>query len=175
MGDEDARGTVGELSPKGQLAKLVEAGRPTVLGAGPAVEIQRKNRPCIAGRHFQRIAGANDQGQDAAGLNPDAVVVRSVNAGPSEDAEKGDFTHPVVVTTPLSGWFGCAGERGTGIAIALELAKRLASSYPVTVVGATGHELEYYGAKRHLETMAVQPAAVVHVGRNRTQMKTRRV
>lgn len=38
---------------------------------------------------------------------------------------EGDFSRPVVVTTPISGWFHCAGERGTGIAIALELAKSL--------------------------------------------------
>jgi len=46
-----------------------------------------------------------------------------------------------VVATPLSGWFRCAGERGTGIAIALQLARELAARWPVTVVGTTGHEL----------------------------------
>ena len=77
---------------------------------------------------------------------------------------EGDFSRPVVVTTPLSGWFHCAGERGTGIAIALELAEGLARSYPVMVVGATGHELDYLGAKRYLEGISIRPAAVIHLG-----------
>ena len=77
---------------------------------------------------------------------------------------EGDFSRPVVVTTPLSGWFHCAGERGTGIAITLELAENLARSYPVMVVGATGHELEYFGAKKFLDANPLQPAAVIHLG-----------
>ena len=77
---------------------------------------------------------------------------------------EGGFPRPVVVTTPISGWFHCAGERGTGIAIALELAKSLARSHPVMVVGATGHELDYLGAKRYLEANLHPPAAVIHLG-----------
>lgn len=77
---------------------------------------------------------------------------------------EGDFSRLVVVTTPLSGWFHCAGERGTGIAIALELAESLARSYPVMVVGATGHELGYLGAKKYLEEFTLLPAAVIHLG-----------
>ena len=71
---------------------------------------------------------------------------------------------PVVVTTPLTGWFACAGERGTGIAIALDLARRLAARHPVVVVGTTGHELEFLGARRYLVDQPIRPRAVVHLG-----------
>lgn len=71
---------------------------------------------------------------------------------------------PVLVTTPLTGWFRCASERGTGIAIALSLAQHLAETVPVVVLGTTGHELYYLGLRRHLDVMTDRPAAVVHLG-----------
>lgn len=78
------------------------------------------------------------------------------------DAER---HNPLVITTPLTGWFRCAGERGTGIAVALEVATRLAADFPVLFVGTSGHEIGYLGVKdfirghRHL-----RPRGVVFVG-----------
>src|SRR5260221_184837 len=47
----------------------------------------------------------------------------------------------VVVSTPKSGWFHCAGERGSGIAIWLGLARWLATTeLNVVLLGASGHE-----------------------------------
>ena len=71
---------------------------------------------------------------------------------------------PVVVTTPLTGWFRCAGERGTGIAIALELAARLAERARVLVVGTTGHELGGLGVRDALGRLGDRPGAVIHLG-----------
>lgn len=72
---------------------------------------------------------------------------------------------PVVVTTPLSGWFRCAGERGTGLAVALQLAEDLAQDQPVFFLGNTGHELENYGVRRWLaDAFDLEPRAVVHLG-----------
>jgi len=78
--------------------------------------------------------------------------------------DQGDAASPVVVATPLSGWFRCAGERGTGIAIALQLAQELAAHWPVMVVGTTGHELQYLGLRRFLTAHALHPAAVIFLG-----------
>lgn len=75
-----------------------------------------------------------------------------------------DASGSVVVTTSLSGWFSCAGERGTGIAIALHLADQLAERWPVTVVGTTGHELHHLGLRQCLAHYHFQPLAVVHLG-----------
>ncbi len=76
----------------------------------------------------------------------------------------GEDDAPVVVTTPLTGWFACAGERGTGIAIALELAATLARDLPVVLVGTTGHELEHLGARSFLAGHPLSPRAVIHLG-----------
>jgi hypothetical protein len=93
----------------------------------------------------------------AATLVPGASVTVVGALGP-------DVPDPLVVTTPLSGWFGCAGERGTGIAVALDVAARLAARHPVLVVGTTGHELEFLGAREFLATRSVRPRAVLQLG-----------
>lgn len=74
---------------------------------------------------------------------------------------------PVLIVTPLSGWFRCAGERGTGIALALELAGELSRELSVVVAGTTGHELEYLGQRRlqsELTARVPRPRAAVHLG-----------
>lgn len=73
--------------------------------------------------------------------------------------------HPVIITTPLTGWFGCAGERGTGIVVALRLARWMAAEHPVLFVGTTGHELGYLGIRAAVRSGALDGArAVIHVG-----------
>ncbi|HEV3379738.1 MAG TPA: hypothetical protein VG142_01930 [Trebonia sp.] len=72
---------------------------------------------------------------------------------------------PIVVATPQSGWFTCAAERGSGIAVALELAADLARTHPVFVVGASGHELNGLGISTYLQdAFDLQPRAVICVG-----------
>jgi len=55
----------------------------------------------------------------------------------------------VVLSTPRSGWFTCAGERGPGVALWLALlpwmAKRL-KNHDIVVITASGHEYENLGA-----------------------------
>jgi hypothetical protein len=72
---------------------------------------------------------------------------------------------PLVITTPLTGWFTCAGERGTGIAVALELARLFGQEMPVVVIATTGHELENYGIRQQLKAgLGLAPRAVIHIG-----------
>lgn len=74
---------------------------------------------------------------------------------------------PFVITTPMSGWFTCAGERGTGIAVALHIAERLSKHMPhvpLKVIAPSGHELGFYGAYRMAETVTTPPRAVLHLG-----------
>lgn len=76
----------------------------------------------------------------------------------------------MVVSTPYSGWFRCAGERGPGIALWLGVARwaahhRSESSY--LFVASSAHELGYRGAAHFLETKAPKPAEVtawIHLG-----------
>lgn len=69
-----------------------------------------------------------------------------------------------IVTTPLSGWFACAGERGCGIAVALYLATELSRYLPVTLVASTGHELGFIGGYELGRSFEEDPAFIVHIG-----------
>ena len=71
---------------------------------------------------------------------------------------------PLVITTPISGWFECAGERGTGVALAIALANRLSKYCSVELVLASGHELGYLGGFEYTATQNQPPAAVIHLG-----------
>jgi hypothetical protein len=63
----------------------------------------------------------------------------------------------IVISTPISGWFTCGGERGSGIAIWLGLAKWAASQkseYTFVFTGNSGHEHAFKGAHEFLERNA---------------------
>lgn len=77
----------------------------------------------------------------------------------------------LVLSTPRSGWFGCAAERGSGIAVwlaaALWLARR--GDVDVELVATSGHEYENLGGAAYLEHVAAVPTLTrlwVHVGAN---------
>jgi hypothetical protein len=76
----------------------------------------------------------------------------------------------VVVSTPRSGWFGCAAERGSGLAVWLWLAGRLAKTtrgVNLEFLATSGHEYEYFGGERYLAEAAPHPDATrlwVHIG-----------
>jgi len=139
------------IATTGREGHLVVPNRAPFLGSGFPTLL-------VAGTFLERL----QQGNVLATLSAEISLRQSSNV--IAHMGEGDFSRPVIVTTSLSGWFGCAGERGTGIAIAIELAKSLAQKYPVVVVGATGHELQNFGAKKHLETMSEKPTAVIHLG-----------
>ena len=79
---------------------------------------------------------------------------------------------PVVVTTPRSGWWHCASERGGGIAAWLEVARavvKAAPARPIWFVAFSGHELGHLGSDAFLERrpeMVRKAAAWVHFGAN---------
>ena len=75
-----------------------------------------------------------------------------------------DEQSPLVITTPISGWFTCSGERGCGIAVALEVAKELSKFHPVDLVFTNGHELGYQGAYEFVTDYQKIPTAVLHLG-----------
>ena len=77
----------------------------------------------------------------------------------------------IVVSTPISGWFGCASERGTGVALWLALAEWAAARKSETsflFIGNSGHELDNLGADKFLQSpRAPKPADVtlwIHLG-----------
>jgi hypothetical protein len=82
----------------------------------------------------------------------------------------GSGSQYVVISTPVSGWFRCGGERGPGIAIWLALAQWAARQklpYTFIFTANTGHELDFRGAHEFLEKDAPSPANTklwIHLG-----------
>lgn len=81
----------------------------------------------------------------------------------------GDKT--IIISTPISGWFTCGGERGPGVATFNALAKWIASQnlpYKFIFTGNSGHELaQHQGTHIFLQEKAPKPADVrlwVHLG-----------
>ena len=78
----------------------------------------------------------------------------------------------LVLSTPRSGWFGCAGERGSGLAVWLMLAGWAAkANLPanIALVATSGHEYEYQGGELYIADAAPKPgdtALWVHLGAN---------
>ncbi len=76
----------------------------------------------------------------------------------------------IVVSTPQSGWFRCAGERGPGVALFLGLARwasRRPSGASFLFVSTSGHELGGLGMSAFLKELAPAPNRVlcwIHLG-----------
>ena len=97
-------------------------------------------------------------------IEPAAIgyeVLGHIGSGPRE----------VIVSTPSSGWFHCAGERGPGIAIWLALARMVGKATPpgvrFTFIASSGHELDGVGMHHFLKEIAPQPERVkswLHLG-----------
>lgn len=77
-----------------------------------------------------------------------------------------------ILSTPRSGWFTCAAERGSGVAVWLSLALWAARSVRhlnIELLATSAHEYEYLGGEHYLEHPHPAPAATrlwLHVGAN---------
>ncbi|WP_417320167.1 hypothetical protein [Emcibacter sp.] len=78
----------------------------------------------------------------------------------------------LAVSTPRSGWFGCAGERGPGIAAWLTLARWASlkvKDHNLAFICNSGHEYQYLGAEEALHKIAPAPEETsfwLHLGAN---------
>ena len=136
-------------SPSGRL--LVPNRSPAQSGSGLAALL-------VAGECADRLRTASVRARLSARIVPGRTsnIIGRLGAGADRDR--------LLLTTPLSGWFRCAGERGTGIAVMLAVAERLAADgVPLLINGNSGHELVDVGAHRFAET---KPAAraIFHFG-----------
>jgi len=81
-------------------------------------------------------------------------------------------TQWLAVSTPRSGWYGCAGERGPGVAAWLWLARWASVAirdYNLAFICNSGHEYENLGALESLKALAPKPAVTklwLHLGAN---------
>ncbi|MGA0544056.1 hypothetical protein ACO2Q1_02140 [Brevundimonas sp. VNH65] len=78
----------------------------------------------------------------------------------------------LAISTPRSGWFTCAAERGPGVAAWLHLARWAAAGLPdhdLAFICNTGHEYEYLGASEAMKAIAPPPDRTdfwLHLGAN---------
>ncbi|QTC93318.1 hypothetical protein IFJ75_11410 [Brevundimonas goettingensis] len=78
----------------------------------------------------------------------------------------------IAVSTPRSGWFGCAAERGGGVAAWLDIARwapAALADYNLALICNTGHEYEYLGAAEAMKQIAPPVEATrfwLHLGAN---------
>ncbi len=147
--------------PSGELM-AVNARQPFVEQALPL--------PCliVSSRDEDVLLHAESEGHDVAFFldgdeEPSATaynVIARLERGPKW----------IVVTTPSSGWFRCAGERGPGVALFLGLARWAAtheSPYSFLFIANSGHELDNLGAHHSIDASAPPPEEVacwIHLG-----------
>lgn len=78
----------------------------------------------------------------------------------------------LAISTPRSGWFGCAAERGPGVAAWLDLVRWAGVALPdhnLSFICNTGHEYEYLGAAEAMKQIAPpvdQTDFWLHIGAN---------
>jgi hypothetical protein len=79
---------------------------------------------------------------------------------------------PLVITTPRSGWWECASERGGGLACWLEAISTLAAARPARdclFAAFSGHEIGFLGIEAYLAPrpdLAKRALAWIHLGAN---------
>ncbi|HZG08759.1 MAG TPA: hypothetical protein VEZ70_07265 [Allosphingosinicella sp.] len=162
------------------IAAAVAAGAAAVVGIteGPTGEIIALNAvpgrydwpvpvALVAGKHAARLIALADQGAIATlrqtGLTRPSKALNIV-------ASRRGRGKALVVSTPTSGWFTCAGERGAGVALFLALARRSARAIrsPLVFVATSGHEIEGKGSIHALKGLPHpdQVGGWLHLGAN---------
>ncbi|MGY8996755.1 MAG: hypothetical protein ACKVH7_09960 [Alphaproteobacteria bacterium] len=115
---------------------------------------------CLAPGHaFERLKAGTPQVRFEVSITTGSSDNLVAELGESDDPRP-----PLVITTPTSGWFTCAGERGSGLAVALSVAQTIAADHPVLLVLTSGHELGYLGGRRFVEQFEREIAGVLHIG-----------
>ena len=122
---------------------------------------------------------ARERLMEHARLGSEGYVVVAVTRTPAESFNvtsripgRDDSLDPVVVMTPRSGWWHCAGERGGGIAAWLEVMRSMAETEPerdALFVATSGHEIGLPGIEKFLGArpgIVRDARAWVHFGAN---------
>ena len=131
----------------------------------PVVTVGRKDRPALQ----QAIDGSLDVKVVSEGVVREHarsyVLLGTLERGPADKT--------LLVSTPVSGWFRNAGERGTGVAAWLALAEWAAketSEVRWVFLASSGHELNFLGTHEYLQSDRIPPPDDVylwtHLGAN---------
>lgn len=147
--------------PTGKVIALNADGREPMFAGPVALLAPADAAPfrVAAGRGEQAVLHLSGE----SGLRPSFNLIGRIDRGAARW---------LIVSTPRSGWFTCAGERGGGIAAWLDLARWLPGAAPgfnLAFICNSGHEYEYLGAEEMLREIAPRPAETafwLHLGAN---------
>lgn len=123
---------------------------------------------CAAPKDMGPFLKANGQGarltiRGRTGRRPAYSLMGTLDRGRAKN---------LIVSTPKSGWFTCAAERGPGVAAWLYMARwaaKNATNVNLVMVANSGHEYENSGSDIFIEHEAPKPADTVmwaHIGAN---------
>jgi hypothetical protein len=142
--------------PSGE-AVLLNAPEERVMPVPVAIMAPKDSKP------FQEAAAAGAEATFT--LDGDATRRNSTNViGRLERGRRW-----LVISTPRSGWFDCVGERGTGTAVFLELARWAIDRFPdhsIHLVNAGAHEYYFAGSHKVMDLAPPPPSTDLwtHVG-----------
>ncbi len=180
-GAEGVKGRLGALGSEAEIA-LVESD-PYVL-----LEPQREQRSAVAEarKSKHRAAGILTRGSVPGLFLLNAIAFMTPSGPPTRAsrtatrasnvvvrfAGRDASLPPLVVSTPRSGWWQCAGERGGGIACWLETIRAIAAISPereVLFAAFSGHETGFIGIEDYLARRSDLAKSVelwIHYGAN---------
>lgn len=147
--------------PTGKVIALNADGREPMF-AGPIALIAPEAADVF-------LAGAYDRAEARLTIDGQGGRRPAFNFVGRMDRGKGRW---LAISTPRSGWFTCAAERGPGVAAWLDLARWAPAALPdqdLAFVCNTGHEYEYLGAAEAMKEIAPPVAQTrfwLHLGAN---------
>jgi hypothetical protein len=147
--------------PTGKVIALNADGRKPMFAGPVALLAPESAAPFLAAAYQRAEARLTIDGQG--GRRSAFNFVGRIDRG------KGKW---LAVSTPRSGWFGCAAERGPGVAAWLDLARWAVKAVPdhdLAFVCNTGHEYEYLGAAEAMKAIAPPTDKTrfwLHIGAN---------
>lgn len=147
--------------PTGKVIALNADGRKPMFAGPVALLAPEQAQPLLTAAIERREARLVLEGQG--GRRPAFNFVGRLDRG------RGRW---LAISTPRSGWFTCAAERGPGVACWLDLARWAPKALPgfdLAFICNTGHEYEYLGAAEAMKAIAPPPAATrfwLHLGAN---------
>lgn len=163
LADAVARGAAGVVlittGPTGEAIALNVTTRKPPLGRPVAILAPKDAQPFLAAAREGKTATLTLDGEGGRRTAFNLIARLDRKAAKT-----------LIISTPRSGWFRCAAERGSGLAVWLWLAQRLArTDIPVNVelLATSGHEYEFLGGELYLHHEAPPPAATrlwVHIG-----------
>ncbi len=171
LADPQVAGPLADAFRRGAIAAVLVTNGPTHEAVALNVSARKPgfDKPVVIlaprdAQPFLAAAAAGDPGalvvEGQGGRRPAFNLIARLDRGAAKD---------LILSTPRSGWFGCAAERGSGLAVWLFLASWLAranAGVNVELLAASGHEYDYLGGEHYL-TQAPHPGRTLiwtHIG-----------